>query len=152
MRAIGNTGRLLVLAAGLAALCHAHSGYATGVSPYAPLNLAPEIERDLERVLILGGQPVLRRPIALGLVANALPKACVRDAPLCKRIGRYLRTFDTADNIVFAFLGCHLKGEDLFAYPRLLKRINRRILLDLLDELFDEERAVVSLILPKGGA
>ena len=91
MRSIGNTGRLLVLAAGLAALCHAHSGYATGVSPYAPLNLAPEIERDLERVLILGGQPVLRRPIALGLVANALPKACVRDAPLCKRIGRYLR-------------------------------------------------------------
>ncbi len=66
-----------------------------------------------------------------------------------KRVGRYLRTFDTADNLVFAFLGCHLKGEDLFSYPRILKRITRRDLLELLDDLFDEKRAAVSLILPK---
>ena len=91
MCSVGNIGRKLLLAAGLAAACHWQTGYANGVSPYAPLNLAPEIERDLERVLLLGDQPVLRRPVALGLVANALPRACTRDAPLCKRVGRYLQ-------------------------------------------------------------
>ena len=91
MRSVGNTWRKLMIAAGLAALCHSQTGYADGVSPYAPLNLAPEIERDLENVLILGNQPVLKRPIALALVVDALPKACARDAPLCKRVGRYLQ-------------------------------------------------------------
>lgn len=64
---------------------------AAGVSPYAPLNLAPELERDLERVLILANQPVMRRPIPLGLVAAVLPQACHRDAGLCKRVRRYLQ-------------------------------------------------------------
>ena len=38
--------------------------FATGVTPYLPLNLEPEIESQIERVLILGNQPVLTRPIA----------------------------------------------------------------------------------------
>jgi hypothetical protein len=36
---------------------------ARGVSPYLPLNLAPEMERQIERVLILAGKPVMSRPI-----------------------------------------------------------------------------------------
>ncbi len=71
---------------------------ATGVTPYLPLNLEPEIEAQIERVLILGGKPVLRRPIAAATVLDALPKACAIDHELCDRVAKYLRryTHDTA--------------------------------------------------------
>src|SRR6202035_228197 len=47
---------------------------ASGVSPYLPLNLSPEIERKIERVLVLAGEPVLTRPVAVDKVMRALPK------------------------------------------------------------------------------
>ena len=47
---------------------------ARGVSPYLPLNLEPEIEAQIERVLILAGKPVMRRPIAAATVLDALPE------------------------------------------------------------------------------
>jgi hypothetical protein len=71
---------------------------ATGVTPYLPLNLEPEMEAQVERVLILGGKPVLRRPIAAATVLAALPKACSIDKPLCDRVAKYLDRYmhDTA--------------------------------------------------------
>jgi hypothetical protein len=50
---------------------------ADGVSAYLPLNLEPETERQIERVLILADEPVLKRPFAVALVELALPQACV---------------------------------------------------------------------------
>jgi len=41
---------------------------AEGVSAYLPLNLEPEIERQIERVLILADEPILKRPFAVALV------------------------------------------------------------------------------------
>ena len=38
---------------------------ASGASPYLPLNLSPEIERQVERVLVLGGHAVLPRPVPI---------------------------------------------------------------------------------------
>ncbi|HWS67278.1 MAG TPA: hypothetical protein VN325_31305, partial [Steroidobacteraceae bacterium] len=65
------TRRRLLLLALLAALQpHAH---ARGVTPYLPLNLDPEVERQVERVLILGGKPVMTRPIPAAVVLDALP-------------------------------------------------------------------------------
>ena len=61
-----------------------------GVSPYLPLNLSPQIERMVERVLVLGEQPVLTRPVPITTVLRALPKACRRDARLCAQVNRYL--------------------------------------------------------------
>jgi hypothetical protein len=75
---------LLAIPAG--ALCR-------GVSPYLPLNLEPEIEAQIERVLILAGKPVMRRPIAAATVLDALPKACAIDQALCERVGRYLARY-----------------------------------------------------------
>src|SRR6188472_4759387 len=66
---------------------------ARGASPYLPLNLSPEIERQIERVLILAGKPVMSRPIAAATVLDALPAACERDRALCKRVEGYLRTY-----------------------------------------------------------
>lgn len=64
---------------------------ARGVSPYLPLNLSPEIERAVERVLILADEPVLSRPIAAARVFDALPAACESDIALCEQVGHYLR-------------------------------------------------------------
>lgn len=66
---------------------------ARGVSPYLPLNLSPEIERQIERVLILGDKPILKRPIAAATVLDALPRACEIDPVLCRNVRAYLETF-----------------------------------------------------------
>jgi len=65
-----------------------------GVTPYATLNLEPEIERDLERIMILADQPITSRPIALGRVVDALPRACRHDHRLCQRVRAYIRRVD----------------------------------------------------------
>ena len=63
---------------------------ADSLSAYLPLNLEPEMERQVERVLILADEPILKRPIPVELVRAALPDACRKDAPLCQRVSRYL--------------------------------------------------------------
>jgi hypothetical protein len=73
-----------------AALGAGGSARASGVSPYLPLNLSPEIERKIERVLVLAGEPVLTRPVAVEKVMRALPKARRLDRPLCAEVERYL--------------------------------------------------------------
>jgi hypothetical protein len=85
------TRRRLLLLALLAAL-QPHA-YARGVTPYLPLNLDPEVEREVERVLILGGKPVMTRPIPAAVVLDALPKACEVDAVLCNRVRRVLKQY-----------------------------------------------------------
>src|ERR1700759_615389 len=67
--------------------------WAKGVTPYLPLNLDPEVERQIERVLILGDKPVMTRPIPAALVIDAVPKACRADAVLCESVRRYLKRF-----------------------------------------------------------
>src|SRR5580704_7480821 len=69
------------------------SARAEGLSAYLPLNLEPEIERQIERVLILADEPILKRPIAVELVRLALPQACQVDKPLCRRVERYLQRY-----------------------------------------------------------
>ncbi|MEZ5533744.1 MAG: capsule assembly Wzi family protein [Steroidobacteraceae bacterium] len=63
---------------------------ARGVSPYLPLNLDPEMERQIEQVLVLADRPYLTRPIAAAVVWDALPAACARDEALCRSVERYL--------------------------------------------------------------
>lgn len=86
MKRLGSIGAALLLTV------HASAG-ARGVTPYLPLNLEPEIEAQIERVLILAGQPVMRRPIAAATVLDALPKACAVDHRLCEQVGRYLARY-----------------------------------------------------------
>ena len=88
--------RLKTLKLGLAAACLTGSATAVladGVSAYLPLNLEPETERQIERVLILADEPILKRPFAVALVQLALPKACERDKPLCLKVKRYLERY-----------------------------------------------------------
>ena len=85
------TRRRFLLVALVAAL-QPHA-YARGVTPYLPLNLDPEVERQVERVLILAGKPVMTRPIPAAVVLDALPKACEVDAVLCNRVRRVLKQY-----------------------------------------------------------
>jgi hypothetical protein len=66
---------------------------ADGVSAYLPLNLEPETERQIERVLILADEPILKRPFAVALVELALPQACKVDKPLCTKVQKYLERY-----------------------------------------------------------
>lgn len=95
---------LFVTAAAVAsvlAMC-AGSAFARGASAYLPNNLAPEVERSIERVLILADQPVLTRPIAVARVVDALPKACKVDPELCERVRRYLDPYQKPFGITHA--------------------------------------------------
>jgi len=69
------------------------AAWGAGVSAYLPLNLEPEMERQIERVLILADEPILKRPFAVALVELALPKACEVDKALCNRVKRYLERY-----------------------------------------------------------
>lgn len=91
-------GSLFVLAM-LATAAHAR-----GVSPYLPVDISPEIERKIERVLILADQPALRRPIAAATVLDALPRACERDSVLCADVRRYLASLTRTAGISYASL------------------------------------------------
>ncbi|MGH8311148.1 MAG: capsule assembly Wzi family protein, partial [Steroidobacteraceae bacterium] len=75
---------------------------ARGVTAYLPLRLEPEIERQIERVLILADKPVMTRPVAAAMVLDALPKACAIDAVLCRQVGRYLARFTQSAGISHA--------------------------------------------------
>jgi hypothetical protein len=66
---------------------------ARGVSPYLPLNMSPEIERQIDQVLLFAGHPIVRRPIAAATVLEALPDACKVDEALCNRVRRYLNRY-----------------------------------------------------------
>src|SRR5882762_10762092 len=90
-----------IAAAGMLLVVHT-AAIARGVTPYLPLNLEPEIEAQIERVLILGGKPVMRRPLAAATVLDALPKACAVDRDLCERVGRYLARYTHASALTHA--------------------------------------------------
>jgi hypothetical protein len=76
--------------------------FAAGVTPYLPLNLEPEMESQIERVLILGNQPVLTRPIPAAIVLKALPEACKVDAALCERVQHYLSRYTHSSGLTHA--------------------------------------------------
>jgi len=78
--------------------------YALGVTPYLPLNLDPDVEYQVERVLILGDEPVMTRPIPAALVLEALPKACKADRPLCESVRRYLNRYMQTTGVEFTSL------------------------------------------------
>ena len=94
--------RLRLCASAVPCLLAAGVLYARGVSPYLPLNLDPELESEVERVLILGDTPVQTRPIPAAVVLEALPKACAVDPVLCGRVRRALEPYMRDSALEFA--------------------------------------------------
>jgi hypothetical protein len=83
---------------------------ARGVTPYLPLNLDPEVERQVERVLILADKPVMRRPIPLAVVWDALPKACQIDPVLCAHVRDFLGNYMHLSGVGFASYGASVSS------------------------------------------
>lgn len=108
------TSRFLALSGALL-LCA--SAAARGVSPYLPLSMSPEIERQIERLLILADQPILSRPIAAATVFDALPAACERDAALCEQVRRYLSSYMRTFAITHASLAAAAAPSETIALP-----------------------------------
>jgi hypothetical protein len=99
-------------------LLAAGSLQARGVSPYLPLNLDPELEREVERVLILGDRPVMTRPIPAAAVIDALPKACAIDAALCRRVRRALKPYMQDSALQFGSIeGSAVNGDSKLVIP-----------------------------------
>src|ERR1700748_2451443 len=114
MRKVGRAAAMLLLVVQAQA-------FAAGCGPYLPLNLEPEIESQIERVLILGNKSVLTRPIAAATVLEALPKACEVDSELCEHVRRYLARYTHDSGITHASIGAagsSGKGTGTFAPNR----------------------------------
>jgi hypothetical protein len=88
---------------------------ARGVSPYLPLHLSPEIERQIERLMILADQPIMTRPIAAATVFDALPAACEREPVLCEQVKRYLSGFMRAAGVSHASLTATASSSETIA-------------------------------------
>ncbi|WKE65810.1 capsule assembly Wzi family protein [Gallaecimonas kandeliae] len=85
---------------------------ARGVSPYLSLSLSPEIEHQVERVMVLADKPIMTRPIAAATVLEALPKACEKDAVLCGQVKRYLRRLMGSAGVSHASLEASLANNN----------------------------------------
>jgi hypothetical protein len=98
-RVLKRGAALLVLGCAFGPAVHAADG---GPSAYLPLNLEPEVERQIERVLILADEPILKRPFPVQLVRESLPAACNRDQALCERVARYLDRYSRGYGVTHA--------------------------------------------------
>jgi hypothetical protein len=90
----------------LASLCMAvpvsKAALADGISAYLPLSIEPEIERKVERILILADEPIMKRPISVAMVQYALRKACPIDPELCASVRAYLKRFSHDYGVAYA--------------------------------------------------
>lgn len=90
---------------------------ARGVSPYLPLGLSPEIERAVERAMILADKPILTRPIAAATVFDALPTVCEKDVVLCEQVRLYLAGYMKSVGLTHASVGIAAQTDDRTPLP-----------------------------------
>jgi hypothetical protein len=110
----------------IALLLFSSGVFAMGVTPYLPLNMSPEIERKIERLLILAGRPVMTRPIALATVLDALSDARKADEDLCSQVERYLERYMPEAGLtqLRAELGLHSGESEQVLPDQYGKRVN----------------------------
>jgi hypothetical protein len=80
----------------------ATTAHSRGVSPYLPLQVAPEIEREIKRLFTLAGMPVLRKPYFAGDVAEALHRGCQVPSSVCDNVSVYLERYKNSWGITDA--------------------------------------------------
>lgn len=91
---------------------------ARGVSPYLPLGMSPDMDRKIQRVLVLGGRTVMRRPYPAAVVLEALPRACARDQVLCSEVRTYLQRYMNRAGITHARVtGALVDGDSQSTQP-----------------------------------
>lgn len=66
-----------------------------------------------------------------------------------KRLGKFIKSFDTPDGAAFLVMGCAQRDIDLFSVPKVISRMSVRALDARLAEHFDERNYAVSILMPK---
>ena len=120
IRPLAGSSNLKQMGFGVVCLVAALAGRANaaGATAYLPLNLEPEMERQVERVLILADEPILKRPFSVSLIEEALPEACHVDAPLCERVKRYLQRYSRDYAVTHASItGTYANATDFGVVP-----------------------------------
>jgi predicted Zn-dependent peptidase len=69
-----------------------------------------------------------------------------------KRLGKFIRSFDTPDGAAFLVMGCAPRGIDLFSVPEVISKMTAGALQSRLKSHFDERNYAVSILNPKQGA
>ena len=69
-----------------------------------------------------------------------------------KRLGKFIRSFDTPDGAAFLTMGSLQRGIDLFRVPQVISKMSARALEKRLNEHFDERNYAVSILNPKPGS
>lgn len=64
-----------------------------GISPYLPLDLPASESRQVSLLFALADQPVMRRPVSLAAVEDAMRRACPRSPRLCEAIEAWLSRY-----------------------------------------------------------
>ncbi|HVN98972.1 MAG TPA: capsule assembly Wzi family protein, partial [Steroidobacteraceae bacterium] len=82
--------------------CLAMARAQAGASAYLPVDLAPELEARVERVMTLAGVPVMTRPIRVDAVLGALPLMCDRYPRLCHQVRAGLAPYLAAAAVTHA--------------------------------------------------
>jgi hypothetical protein len=101
----------------LLACLFSSTSYSKGVSPYLPMNMSPEAERQIERLLALAGDPVLTRPIPASRVQAAVKKYCKKTTQICKQVRTYLERFSQSDGFTYANFETGAKSDDEISLP-----------------------------------
>ena len=83
---------------------------ARGVSPYIPLQMAPEIEREIFRLFSLAGMPKLKKPFFAADVETALQRACTVPNSVCTSVSLYLERYKKGAGVTDASV--LLKSDD----------------------------------------
>jgi hypothetical protein len=64
-----------------------------GISPYLPVDLPSIQSRQVDLLFALADEPVLRRPVSLAAVDDAMARACPRDPSLCEVMDSWLARY-----------------------------------------------------------
>jgi len=66
-----------------------------------------------------------------------------------KRLGKFIRSFDTPDGAAFLIMGCVQRNVDLFQVPQVISKLSSGALERRLRDHFDEQNYAVSILSPK---
>ncbi|HLY12612.1 MAG TPA: pitrilysin family protein [Planctomycetota bacterium] len=66
-----------------------------------------------------------------------------------KRLGKFIRSFDTPDGAAFLIMGCVQRDVDLFQVPQVISKLSAGALERRLRQHFDEQNYAVSILSPK---
>lgn len=79
-------------------------------SLYLPLHLSPEIEARVERLFVVANMPIIKRPIPIKHVQEAIGRASSKDPQLARSVKNYLDRF--SHSVGFSHLGLNASFSD----------------------------------------